>query len=174
MQIHQRCLACLIALGVLLSAAAAPAEILAPEGHPFRVNIPGKAEHKELSRSIGIGTVTSENFIGGGDTNSIFVSIVTLPSFASVFTPTSLLYNQARDGMLEDIGGDQLAFTDFERDGREGKLLIYEIPSTEGSKRNGRAEFFRVSQSLYIFAAHGVGKEDTMRKNFFASLKILD
>ncbi|MFP6665273.1 MAG: hypothetical protein VCC00_13845 [Deltaproteobacteria bacterium] len=164
----------MMGLGLLLAATTASAEILAPEGHPFRVEVPGKAEHKEQSRSIGIGTVTSENFIINDDTNAIFVSIVTLPSFASVFTPTSVLYSQTRDGMLEDIGGDQLAFTDFERDGREGKLLIYEIPSAKGAKRHGRAEFFRFSRSIYLFAAHGIDEKKSLREKFFASLKILD
>jgi hypothetical protein len=174
MRIQNRYLACLALWGLLISAGTAPAEILAPEGHPFRVEIPGKAEHREQSRSIGFGTVTSENFIVTDDTNAIFVSIVTLPGFASVFTPTSILYNETRDGMLEDIGGDQLAFTDIQRDGRKGKLLLYEIPAARGTTRHGRAEFFRVSRSIYLFAAHGVDEKKKLRENFFTSLKILD
>lgn len=162
-------LACMLPM-----AGTAQAERLAPEEHPFSVEVPGKTEHREQSRSIGIGTVTSENYVINDPGNAIFVSIITLPGFASAFTPNSVIYNQTRDGMLEDIGGRQLEFRDFERDGREGKLLLYEIADAGSGKRQGRAEFFRVSKSMYLFAAHGDEEKKDMRADFFASLKIED
>lgn len=173
MKIGKFCL--LVAVGcALLLPGPVEAERIKPEGHPFSVDVPGKAEHQEQSRSIGFGTVDSESYVINDSRNAIFVSIITLPGFASAFTPSSVLYSQTRDEMLEDIGGQQVEFRDFERDGHEGKLLLYEIADGEKSKRRGRAEFFRVSSAMYLFAAHGEDINQDTRDTFFASLKIDD
>ena len=61
---------------LLLTATGSQAERLAPKGHAFEVDLPGKPTYKEQSRSIGIGTVTSENYIVENPLNTYFVSII--------------------------------------------------------------------------------------------------
>ena len=153
----------------------ARAVAIAPGDHPFEVEVPKDPEQREVSRSIGFGTVESRSFVVNDEKGTIFVSIITIPGFASAFTPNSLLYGQTKDGMISDLQAKELEFSDFERDGREGKLLVYEIPASEaGQSRQGRAEFFRVGKQMYLFAAHSPQDEPSQRDEFFASLRLKD
>jgi hypothetical protein len=161
-------------LTLLLSASPASAESLAPKEHSFRVELPGPPRHKEQSRSIGIGTVTSENFIVQNSASTYFVSVITIPGFASTFTPDSILFGQTRDGMLDDVKGTQISFEDFEVDGHEGKLLVYEMSPPDKPKQMGKAEFFRMGKKMYLFASHGILKDAPERDAFFQSVQLTD
>jgi len=169
-----------ILLPILLTAAfwigapAAYTEPLAPKEHAFEVDIPGTPTHKEESRSIGVGNVTSENFIVDTAGSTYFVSAITIPRLASAFAPDSVLYGQTRDGMLEDIEGTQLSFEEIRRDGHEGRHLLYEMNPTDAPSRKGEAQFFRMGKKMYLFAAHGLADDAPARTAFFGSIKLTD
>ena len=163
-----------VVLALLLASSPAGAETLEPKEHTFRVELPGTPTHKEQSRSIGIGTVTSENYIVQNPASTYFVSVVTIPGFASTFTPDSVLFNQTRDGMLDDVKGTQISFEDFEVDGHEGKLLVYEMSHPGKPKHLGKAEFFRMGKKMYLFASHGIAKDAPQREAFLKSVQLTD
>lgn len=162
----------LFVITLLIATTPAAAEELAPKEHDFRVEMPGAPTHKEQSRSIGVGTVTSENFIVQNPASTYFVSVITIPGFASTFTPDSVLFNQTRDGMLDDVKGTQLSFEDFEIDGHEGKLLVYEINPSGEPQRLGKAQFFRMGKTMYLFATHGISMDAPQRESFFQSIEL--
>ena len=159
---------------VLLTSTWSHAEQLAPEGHTFEVNLPGKPTYKEQSRSIGIGTVTSENYIVENPANTYFVSIITIPGFASAFTPNSVLFGQTRDGMLDDVKGTQITYEDFEVAGKEGKLLIYKMSPPDKPELQGKAQFFRMGKKMYLFATYGTAAGAPQREAFFKSIRLKD
>lgn len=159
---------------LLLSATGAQAERLAPKGHAFAVDLPGKPTYKEQSRSIGIGTVTSENYIVENPLNTYFVSIITIPGFASAFTPNSVLFGQTRDGMLDDVKGTQTSYEDFEVGGKEGKLLVYKMNPPGKPELQGKAQFFRMGNKMYLFATYGTSGGAPQRDAFFESIELSD
>lgn len=144
----------------------------APKGEPYVLEMPGKPDRRQEQDETIVGTVDRLTFSFQKDGRSYNANRIDLPGIATMFMSDSALFQQVREGLLGNDDAVETAYEDVERNGHEGKRLLY-TKKDETGPREVRAEFYLVDDFMLNFLASvpaGARKDQVER--FFASVEL--
>lgn len=157
----------LLIVGFLAFSLPAQARVFSPAGGGFSVNMPGKPKASEETHKSFVGAVheTSYTVNSGGVTYTASVS--ELPGAAVALGGTGTILGKAKDGLLKDAGGTATAFNKISVGDKEGRELLFDLPS--GS---GQAKLALDDKRLYIVVASGPKSAAGAIKRFVNSFQL--
>lgn len=145
---------------------------IAPNGEPWKLEMPAEPKRREAQDDTIVGTVDRVTFYFEQDGRSYNANRIDLPTIATMFMSDNALLDEVRDGLLEADHATEKSYEDIEKDGHTGKRLVY-AKKDETGPRVARAEFFVVDdQVLNFVAAVPDGAPTDLVERFFESIEL--
>jgi hypothetical protein len=170
-------IACAALAGALLWApallyAAAWQAVVSREGG-FRVLMPGTPELEQATHKSIVGTVREYTYSVDSDGKSFSASYSVLPGIAASLGGPARIFDSAKTGLLEDVGGAETRFTDISLHGHPGKELTFRArPGAQGKPMAGQARMYLVHRILYVLVAKSPAPGDPDVARFLGSLEL--
>jgi len=172
----------LATLGLAAGLLAAPGAGLAEEtwtefvGEGFRAMLPSKVEKTSSTTETPVGSVVNHEYIAWLDDHlsKYEVDVSNLPHAALMFLGPDAVYSNAKGGLLKRALGKPVSFEKIDRDGREGRELVYRTaPHGETPGELGKAQMFLVGKRLLVFEARvPADHERDAIERFFSSISL--
>ena len=138
----------------------------------FEVTLPRSPVRETISRDTWLGAVTESKYSAERDGTVFAVEHHDLPRAAATLVPAGAILRRARNGILADEDGRELAWKDCTLAGREARELTYEVPGDPPYVE--KLVLLLVGSRLYIV---GAGSSETDPRDhhtaFFDSFHLL-
>lgn len=168
----------IVALAALLAASAASADTtwprVAPRDFTFAALMPVLPTVEAMRDSTFLGETSSTAYYANAGEDRFSVSITNLPSTAKLLAPLRVLFATAKTRILASVHAErEESFTPTERDGIEGRCLLFQSTPPDEPPRSGRAEMFYVDGKLLVaVGSHPRGASAAGLERFFSGLRV--
>lgn len=120
----------------------------------FNIWMPGKPTLQQVHHKSFIGDVKENTYTLKTKTEEFDVSYTDLPGIATVFESAKALFTKAKEGLLKDVGGEEIRFEKITFEGKEARELTFQIPSKGNpGLAVGKARFYLVGKRLFVVVA---------------------
>lgn len=145
-----------------------------PEDAAFRLEMPAEPSTERKERWFPVSDFVSVVYTARIGDDAFGLNHTDLPRVALWFASKGKIFQEAREGFIEDSNATEVSFDETEFDGRPARELVYDIPANdEAPPLRGRARMFFEKNRLYIIWAEvteTVTPKDLDR--YFASLRV--
>ncbi len=140
---------------------------VAPADYSFTAMLPTTPKVSSNEYPSFIGTIRSTTYQSIVPEATFSISVTNLP-IAAKFAPQRLLFNRAKNRLLEMTKAAEKRYDATSRSSVEGKVMHF-----ASDTRIGRAEFFlHRGQMLTIVASHPITHDGSWLDKFFAALQL--
>ena len=150
-------LACLILIGFFAfsshfsSWADQPWKPFVSKEGKFSILMPAPPSFTKTQHKSFVGTIEENTFRSKSNSESFNVEYSDLPRTALFLTGSDTIFEETKEGVLNNSRGIQLQFRSLVFQGNPGKFLMFKIPPQKNEEEMiGKAYFYLVNQRLYV------------------------
>lgn len=139
----------------------------------FSVLMPGTPKLTEATHQSFIGPVQEYTYTIQTKNGHYSANYSVLPGIAVGLGGAGTIFDRAKKGLLEDVGGEETSVTDTSIRGHPGKELSFRVPASGGAKPlSGRARFYLVKKILYVLVGTSPTLNDPDVSKFLNSFQL--
>ncbi len=143
------------------------AEVFAPDGAGFSINMPGTPKATETSHKSFVGAVQETSYTSKSGAITYTASVSNLPGAAVALGGSGTILGKAKDGLLKESGGSETSFTDINLGKYQGRALNFSLPNGIG-----QAKLYLVEKRLYVLVGSGPASASAAIGRFLNSFQL--
>lgn len=118
----------------------------------FSILMPAVPSFKKVSHKSFVGTVEENTFQVKSGAETFVIEYSDIPKTALFLSGPDTVFNETKEGLLNDLRGVLLQFDSITFQENPGKLLTFKIlaQGKDSNEMIGKAKFFLVNQRLYV------------------------
>ncbi len=118
----------------------------------FSILMPATPSFKKVSHKSFVGTVEENTFQAKSGSEIFIIEYSDIPRTALFLSGPDTIFDETKEGLLNDLHGVQLRFVSTTFQGNPGKLLTFKIlaQGKDSNEMMGKARLLLVNQRLYV------------------------